>query len=197
MRLLCAYKRKAGAFCIPAMATWSIHAKSRKSKVSGEPFADGAQIVSFLRLDEQGVLDRLDVLESEVDPESPPEGVFAWWRQIVESNVAAAEERKARLKGHEDVFLSMYGIDPSEQAGESDEEKTVSPPEDADRPRALLLQLLALLLERKRVLRRLGGTRGNVLRYRHAGLNLVLEVPNSEASPEELMEIEGQLSLLI
>ena len=60
------------------------------------------------------------------------------------------------------------------------------------------MQFLALMLERKRVLRPKGRSAdGSRNLYEHAGTKQLYEVPAGELSPEFFMAVQAQLSVLV
>ena len=81
----------------------------------------------------------------------------------------------------EELFLSLF-----EESGAEGEED-----------RAVLKQLLALMLERKRVIKRVGPSTQGVQRYRHPKQDREYDVPMDDLNPEKLVRIQEQLQLLV
>jgi hypothetical protein len=145
---------------------FSIRPVAEVSAVSGKAFAPGDRVWSCLYRGEDGALGRLDALEEERDGLELPEAVLCQWsHRIREPALTEADQRRADLQSAEEVFLSLY-------------EETEA--ETADDPaRDQLKFFLALQLERKRILRPLGGGR-----YRHMPSRRELAVPQLELTPE-------------
>jgi len=159
---------------------------ARASSATEKAFHPGDRVVSFLYQDADGVIDRWDVLESEVGDHPAPGPVFCRWRQdIREKEETGAEQRKQALQGAEAIFLGFF-----EEAGEGDsaaEELS----EEAIETRKVLQFFLALQLERKRVLR-------NVEQgiYLHVKTKKHYPVPTVELGPETLLKLQPQIESL-
>ncbi|MEM9226593.1 MAG: hypothetical protein AAGA45_01360, partial [Verrucomicrobiota bacterium] len=63
--------------------------------------------------------------------------------------------------------------------------------------RATLKQLLALMLERKRLLKRVGPTKEGVQVYMRPKHEEEYPVPMDEIAPEQLLAVQEQLKLLV
>ena len=117
--------------------------------------------------------------ESEFEGFVPPGTVLGWWRQE-----AKAEETKSKhqaVKTAEDLFLSLYaeGADPSEE-------------------RATLKSLLALMLERKRILKPRGkALEGKPQQYFLVKTKETFEIPAVDLTAEAVRKIQEQLWAVI
>lgn len=160
---------------------WRIKPPSRQSFFTGEAFVPGERIVCFLYLDETGEIQRADLRESEVEQFPKPESVIGrWTREVKERDEEEKEARKQMLASTEELFLSLF-------SGEEE----VSP------EKALLQQVLALMLERRRVLRAEGRPSNGKQKYLHVRTKEVYVVPDQELDPVEVMRIQEQLSMLV
>ncbi len=123
------------------MQVWSnIKSLGRHSVQTGAPFSEGERIVSFLYKTEEGSLERADLKESESEAFVPAGEILGRWvRPFKAGGAAHREEAIAKAQSAEELFWSL--VDKEAQALEA----------------AVLKQLLALWLERKRLLRAVGG----------------------------------------
>lgn len=150
--------------------------------VTGQPFVEGERVLSHLVRNASGTeVMRYDVREASA-AEFAPSGFLAcrWVHAFKPRKPGDTTERDLKLTA-DSLFLTL--ADPST---ELNEEST------------RLVQFLALMLERKRVLRPKGrsadGTRNL---YEHAGSKQIYEVPAGELSPEFFMAVQAQLSVLV
>lgn len=152
------------------------------SALSGKAFEPGDTVWSCLFRRGDGELERLDVLQAE-RTSLQPEGqvICQWGHRIRPRQISEAEEKRAALQSAEDIFLSLY---------ESDED-TGDASDAAGATRDRLKFFLALQLERKRVLRGLGGGR-----YRHVASGRDLEVPQLEITPGLLQQFNEEIALM-
>ncbi len=149
--------------------------------VSGQPFREGDRVASLLVRPESGGIVRYDALEANAGALAPEGFVACRWVQVF--RVQRADENKDRtLKlTAETLFLTL--ADPS----------TESTPE-SDR----LVRFLALLLERKRLLRPRGKTAdGSRELYEHARTKQMYEVPAMDLGAEFFSAVREQLSVLV
>jgi len=150
--------------------------------VTGRPFVEGERVVSHLvRNTGSAEIMRYDVAESAVAEFSPPGFVACRWVHAFKPRRAGENPDRALKLTAENLFLTL--ADPSAEPT----------PENTR-----LVQFLALMLERKRLLRPKGrsadGTR-NV--YEHAGSKQLYEVPVGELGPEFFVAVQAQLSVLV
>jgi len=149
--------------------------------VSGQPFQEGDRVVSVLTRTEAGAVVRTDALEAHAGQLAPAGFVACRWVQVYKpAGRDEHPERTLKLTA-ENLFLTL--TDPA----------TLPTPE-TDR----LVRFLALLLERKRLLRPKGPapTAGREL-YEHAREKTLHEVPAIELTPEFFVAVQGQLSVLV
>lgn len=150
--------------------------------VSGQPFVEGERVLSHLVRNAAGTeVMRYDVRESAGAEFTPPGVVACRWVHAFKPRKAGENPDRALKLTADNLFLTL-----ADPATELNEEST------------RLVQFLALMLERKRILRPKGrtadGTR-NV--YEHAGTKQLYEVPAGELSPEFFVAVQAQLSVLV
>ena len=149
--------------------------------VSGRPFAEGDRVASLLVRTGAGDVARVDALESESAALSPDGFVACRWIQVFKPRAKDENPERTLKLGADALFQAL--ADPS----------TVRTPE-TDR----LVRFLALLLERKRLLRPRGRTSdGERDLYEHAGSRQLFEVPSIELTPEFFSAVREQLSVLV
>jgi hypothetical protein len=150
--------------------------------VTGETFVDGARVASFLvRRGAALEIVRYDVLEAQTGNFSPDGFVACKWVQIFKPRRAGENADRALKLTAENLFVAL--ADP-----------TMEPSVENTR----LLQFLALMLERKRILRPRGKTAdGERNRYEHAKTKAIFEVPAGDLTPEFFVAVQEQLSVLV
>jgi hypothetical protein len=150
--------------------------------VSGEVFVDGARVASYLV--RQGAaleIVRYDVLEVHAGNFSPGGFVACRWVHAFKSRRAGENPERALKLTAENLFVAL--ADP-----------TTEPTPENTR----LVQFLALMLERKKILRPRGLTAdGRRTRYEHAKTKAIFEVPADELTPEFFLAVQEQLSVLV
>jgi hypothetical protein len=149
--------------------------------VSGQPFAEGDRVASVLARLETGEVTRFDALEAQASALGTPGFVVCRWVQVYKAHPRQENLDRALKLTAETLFLTL--VDPA----------TESTPE-TDR----LVRFLALLLERKRILRPRGrNPEGTKDLYEHARTKLLHEVPSIELTSEFFIAVQGQLSVLV
>lgn len=165
------------------MADWQIKPMSKKSAVSGADIKPGDNVVCAVFIDELGNLDRMDFLKGEFEPSAIKGTVVGKWERVVSQN-PEEDEREARriaLAGSEDFFISLFDEASNVVADELDAVK----------------QILALLLERKRILKPLGRPIGGVQRYVHIASKREFRVPQRELEAEVVVKVQNQIGSLL
>ena len=149
--------------------------------VSGEPFVEDERVVSVLARPDGGeAVERFDLRVAALDGFSPAGRVACRWTHVYTPKHRMENPERAMKLTAENIFLTL--ADPSAEISE-DEER--------------LVRFLALMLERKRILRPKGvNAAGTHNVYEHAGTKLRFEVPAGELSPEFFMAVQEQLSVL-
>lgn len=169
------------------MVDWQIKTMADRSKQSGTPFHPGDRVECLVYMDDEASeLGRTDLLEAEAPDFSLPGELLGRWVRLIEEPDADARSAPATLQSAEDFFLSLY-------EGVSDEE---NPPVE----KQALRHLLALMLERKRVLRAVGPRQiEGVQAYLHVKSKNTFDVPIISISANLMERIEdsvGELMLI-
>ena len=157
---------------------WSIKSLAKKCAVSGEDFADGDLVISLILKTQTGEIDRVDILERNLSLFSYAGTILGRWTRVFSTNTSARIDQQLQLASQEAFFLSLYTETPSAE-GE------------------LMKQLLALLLERKRILRMKGQTIDNPCIFTHVRTKTDYSVPMDNFTPEEISLVGNALETLI
>jgi hypothetical protein len=157
---------------------------SPRCAVTGRAFADGERVMSVLARDpaRPEAVVRADLSAGDVAAQYQAAGpVVCRWTHVFKARRAAENpERELKLTA-EALFLSL--ADPATERTAENER---------------MLQVLGLMLERKRVLRPRGRVAGGVrLVYEHAKSKALYEVAGTELTPEFFMSIQEQLAVLV
>jgi len=149
--------------------------------VSGEPFTDGARVASYLVRATTLEVMRYDVLEKHAGSFAPEGFIACRWVQLYKTRAAGENADRALKLNAENLFLTL--ADPT---NELNVEST------------RLVQFLALMLERKKILRPKGrSASGEKEIYEHAKTKQLFEVPLGELTNEFFVAVQEQLSVLV
>ena len=150
--------------------------------VSGEPFVAGARIVSFLAHAGAAMeIMRYDVLEVHAATFVPEGFVACKWVHRFKPRLPGENPDRALKLTAENLFVTL--VDPA----------TEPTPENTR-----MMQFLALMLERKKILRPRGRSAdGARHRYEHARTKAMFEVPVGGLTPEFFVAVQEQLSVLV
>ncbi len=149
--------------------------------VSGAAFAEGDRVASFLVRTKGGEIARYDLAETAASG-FEPEGVVAcrWVHVFKPRKVNENPERELKLTA-ETLFVTL-----------------ADPATELTTENVRLLQFLALMLERKRVLKPKGSSSDGARNvYEHAKSKQLFEVPRGELNPEFFVQVQEQLSVLV
>ena len=150
--------------------------------VTGTPFGDGERVVSFLlRSETSDEVMRYDVAVSARAEFTVTGTVACSWVHVFKTRKAGENpERELKLTA-ENLFVTL--ADPAIEIAPENER---------------LVQFLALMLERKKLLRPKGrAADGTRALYEHAKTKLIYAVPAGELNPEFFMAIQDQLVALV
>jgi hypothetical protein len=151
------------------------------SRVSNRPFAEGDRVVSYLVRSVTNEIERHDVLAAEDVDYRPAGFVFCRWAQLFKPRKADENPERALKLTAENLFLTL--ADPANE------------PNPANTP---LLQFLALMLERKRLLRPRGlSADGERDLFEHAKTHQMYEIAAGDLTPEFFVKIQEQLGVLV
>ncbi len=160
---------------------WQVKPISRRCAVSDQSLKVGDRVVCIIYKPEGLPIERADILEENLERfQLPGLELGRWVREVKDRNEEEREARQQLLATREEFFLSLFA-DPADPSGE----------------KAVLKQLLALLLERKRVLRALDKPASKVQRYLHVRTREEFLVPTDEFLPEQLAQIQPALEVLV
>lgn len=161
---------------------WELKPFGKKSSVSGNPFNDGDTIHCFLTRDREGNLSRQDLLGDGSEQLPHEDRILGRWTRTFKSEPDVRQENLNYRKTLEELFFSFF--EATDAAGS----------EEFD----ALKQIVSLMLERKRILRRAGTpSTGESLRYLHVKSKLEFEVPNRDITPNVIMRVQENLNALI
>ena len=159
----------------------TLHPSAKTCRASGREFAEGDRVVSHLVREASGEIGRHDVLASEDAAYARPSFVFCSWTVSYKPRRADENPGRTLKLTAENLFVTLG--DPAAE------------PNAANTP---LLQFLALLLERKRLLRPRGLTPdGERQIYEHARSHQLYEITVGNLDAEFFVKIQGQLDLLV
>jgi len=150
--------------------------------ISGQPFADGDRVASFLVRGASLEIVRYDVLEANTANFAPEGFVACRWVHVFKPRAHTEADAARALKlNAENLFLTL--ADPTNELN----------PESTR-----LVQFLALMLERKKILRPRGRSEDGAKNvYEHAKTKQRIEVPVGELTPEFFVAVQEQLSVLV
>ncbi len=159
----------------------TLHSLGKNCRVTGREFLEGERVASFLVREENGEIARHDVLASEVERYERPAFVFCSWTLAFKTKRAEENPDRAMKLTAENLFVTL-----ADPLAEPNEENTP------------LLQFLALMLERKKVLKPRGLNADKTKQvYEHAKTKLTYEVPAGVLDEAFFVKIQGQLDLLV
>jgi|ERR1035437_7859803 hypothetical protein len=159
----------------------TLHPSAKICRASGRAFAEGDRVVSYLVREASGEIGRHDLLASEDAGYAKPSFVFCSWTVSYKPRRADENPDRALKLTAENLFVTLG--DPTAE------------PNSANTP---LLQFLALLLERKRLLRPRGRTAdGERQIYEHTRTHQLYEIPEGNLDAAFFAQLQGQLDLLM
>ena len=165
------------------MSEWQIKPLAKKSAFSEREIKAGDTVVCAVFVNDIGELDRLDSHKDEFDDSRINGRLIGKWERVVGDN-PEADERAARrmsLESSEDFFVSMF------------DENSAVDAEEAD----IVKQMLALLLERKRILKPVGRASGGVQRYVQTSTKREFAVMQRTLDEGLIIKIQNQLGSII
>ena len=149
--------------------------------VSGRPFTEGERVVSFLVRGADGALSRCDVLAERAAEFSPPGFVVCRWARVFKPETKEENAERALKFTAENLFLTL-----------------ADPATEPSAENARLIQFLALMLERKKLLRARGRSSDGVCNtFEHLRTKQLYEVPAGDLTPEFFAAIQVQLGALV
>jgi hypothetical protein len=180
----------------------TLHPIATKSFVSGREFVENDRVVSYLVREATGEVARRDLLASEDPPSAaagaegqpsagpgessgprwmPPAFIYCRWTVAFKQRRAEEDSARTLKLTAENLFLTLA-------APEADRSETNTP----------LLQFLALMLERKRLIKLRGYTEdGSRQIYEHMPSHQLYEVPVGNLNAEFFQKIQEHLGVLV
>jgi hypothetical protein len=150
--------------------------------VTGEAFVEDERITSLLvRSEAEDTIIRFDVKMGSLEDFEAPGKIACRWIQTFKPRVAADNpERDLKLTA-ENLFLTL--ADPGNELNEED---------------SRLVQFLALMMERKRLIKPKGVSADGIKTiYEHRGTKGRYEVPMDDLNPAFFIAVQEQLSVLV
>jgi hypothetical protein len=166
----------------------NLHPIATKCYVSGREFAEHERVVSYLVREATGEVARRDLLESEDGRFMPPAFVFCRWVTAFKPRRDDNSDRNLKLTA-ENLFLTL-----AIPAGATTE--TID--ESSQGINTPLLQFLALMMERKRLIKPVGYTEDGARQiYEHRASHQRYEVPVGDLNHEFFIKIQEHLGVLV
>lgn len=159
----------------------TLHPLAKTCRASGRTFAEGDRVVCHLVREATGEVARHDLLASEDAAYGKPAFVFCSWTVAFKAKRAEENPGRTLKLTAESLFVTL--ADPTAE------------PNEANTP---LLQFLALLLERKKILRPRGITADGLRqKLEHAKTHQIYEIPVGTLDEAFFVKIQSQLDLLV
>lgn len=166
----------------------NLHPIATKCYVSGRDFAEHERVVSYLVREATGEIARRDLLESEDGRFMPPAFVYCRWVTAFKPRRDDNSDRNLKLTA-ENLFLTL-AIPAGATADTIDEGS-----QGLNTP---LLQFLALMLERKRLIKPAGYSEDGTRQvYEHRASHQRYEVPVGDLNQEFFIKIQEHLGVLV
>lgn len=161
---------------------WEIKPFGKESAFSGNPFQDGEEVNCFLVRTEEGAVARIDVHENDIESLDAKTPILGRWTRTYEASPDKREEALNQQRTLEELFFSLFEVEDA-VAGEETE---------------TLKQIVSLMLERKRILRRLPAKSTNELTtYIHVKSKREFTVPVTDITAKVVMGVQEQLQVLV
>ena len=159
----------------------TLHPLAKTCRASGRSFEEGDRVVCYLVREAGGEIGRHDVLASEDAAYAKPAFVFCTWSVAFKAKRAEENPGRALKLTAESLFLTL--ADP------------LAEPNETNTP---MLQFLALLLERKKILKPRGLTADRAKQiFEHGRSHERYEVPVGTLDEAFFVRIQSQLDLLV
>ena len=160
---------------------WHLKTISRQSKLTGNPFEAGQRIISYIYKDNNGEIHRTDIHANDASKYHAPGVLLGWWEQELRNDDNELEAKKQIINSSEELFLSLF------------EDEEIEAEE-----REVIKFLLALMLERKKILKPLlKAPVGKVQKYLHQRTDKEYEVPLVDLTAKSVQGVMEQLKEVI
>jgi hypothetical protein len=160
---------------------WQVKPIARTCAVSGQELRVGDIVTCIVHKPTGGLIERTDVLKDHAAAFQPTGLLLGkWTREVKERNEEDQAHRAQLLASREEFFLSLYENE-----------------EDPSGDKAVLKHILAMLLERKRIIKVMGPADHCQTPYQHAATKQVYLVPALDLQPAHLLKVGATLDLLV
>ena len=166
---------------------WEFKNVAAISSLSGRAFQPGEKVICILFKDAQGQLQRLDLGVEEAETVALPSEALGKWTCFAKHHEPQAKE-KPKWESAEALFLSLF-LERSDPT--TDTAYAFSPEREA------LKQILALLLERKRILKPQGKPKSLLQAYIYPKTQEIYKVPIGGIAGEVLEQVRSQMRALL
>jgi hypothetical protein len=160
---------------------WQVKPIAHTCAASGQELKVGDTVVCFVYKTQEGTIERRDVLKDNAE-NFKTDGLLLgrWTREVKERGEEEKALRAQLLASREEFFLSLFD-DPQDPTGD----------------KALLKHILAMLLERKRIVRATGPAENGFIPYQHAETKQILLIPALDLQPSHIQQVSQSLELLV
>ena len=149
--------------------------------VTGQAFAEGDAVASYLVRNANLEIVRHDVLASQAAAFAPAGFVACSWVHPYKARKAGENSDRTLKLNAETLFLAL-----------------ADPATEPNAENVRLVQFLAFMLERKKLLRPKGRSADGANDvYEHAKTKTLYQVPKGELTPEFFVQVQAQLSVLV
>jgi hypothetical protein len=160
---------------------WQVKPIARTCAVSGQELRVGDIVTCIVHKPTGGLIERTDVLKDHAAAFQPTGLLLGkWTREVKERNEEDQAHRAQLLASREEFFLSLYENE-----------------EDPSGDKAVLKHILAMLLERKRIIKATGPADHGQIPYQHAATKQMYLVPALDLQPAHLLKVGATLDLLV
>jgi hypothetical protein len=160
---------------------WQVKPIARICAASGKDLLVGDIVTCVVYKPLGGNIERCDVLKEHAMT-FKPDGILLgrWTREVKERGEEEQAQRAQLLASREEFFLSLYdeNDDPSGDKG-------------------VLKHILAMLLERKRIIKAVGPAENGLISYVHASSKQTYQVPALDLQPSHILQVGATLDLLV
>ena len=160
---------------------WQVKPIARICAASGNELHVGDLVTCVVFKPVGGNIERLDVLKDHAGS-FKPDGILLgrWSREVKERGEEDQAQRAQLLASREEFFLSLYE-DESDPSGD----------------KGVLKHILAMLLERKRIIKQVGAAAEGQLTYVHAATKQTYLVPMIDLQPAHILQVSASLDMLV
>lgn len=160
---------------------WQVKPIAHTCAASGQELKIGDTVVCIVYKTAEGCIERRDVLKENAT-NFKTDGLLLgrWTREVKDRGEEEKAVRAQLLASREEFFLSLFDN-----------------PEDPTGDKALLKHILAMLLERKRIIRATGPAQNGLIPYQHSESKQIFMVPALDLQPSHIQQISQSLELLV